>query len=230
MNLSVHEFIRLLRQAKRIYQRQGLIPLLRKGFNFFLGYSYQTYYLFEHKLVERNEAEFTPKAKNFTLKIVSKNEQLDELAASDFEFGSFDGMIRDWLKKGATAFCIFINQELAHIGYVAMSEETMKSLYEPSYRVDPANNEACVGGSFTDQKYRRLGLQTYGTFKKFEFLKGKGITIARNAVAIDNIASLKVYAKFSPRIYAEGHRLRVSRLKFWWQRPPRKTSLKYLPL
>jgi len=224
MNLSVHEFIRLLRRAKRIYQRQGLIPLLKKGFNFFLGYSYQTYYLFEHKLVERNEAEFTPKTQNFTFKLVSKKEQLDELAASDFEFDPYGDIIRDWLKKGATAFCIFLNQEIASIGYVVMSEETMKSLYELPYQVDSANNEACIGGSLTNLKYRGMGLQTYNTFKKLEFLKGKGVNIARNAVATDNIASLKVYAKFSPKIYAEGHRLRISRLKFWWQRPPPKTS------
>ena len=224
MNLSVHEFIRLFRRAKRIYQRQGLIPLIRKGFNFFLGYSYQTCYLFEHRLKERNEADFLPKTQNFTFKLVSKNEQLDELAASDFKFGSYEGMIRDWLKKGATAFCIFLNQEIASIGYVVMSEETMKSLNECGYRVDFLNNEACIGGSFTDPKYRRLGLQSYNTFKKLEFLKGKGITTARNRVLIDNIASLKVYAKFNPKIYAEGHRLRISRFKFWWQRPPPKTS------
>jgi len=224
MNLSVHEFIGLLRRAKRIYQRQGLIPLLSKGFNFFLGYSYQTYYLLEYRTYKRNEADFMPKAKNLIFRIVSKKEQLDELAASDFEFGSFEGIIRDWLKKGAIVFCIFINQELASIGYVAMSKETMKSLYELPYRVDFLNNEVCSGGAFTDPKYRGMGLLTYNMFKRLEFLRERGIIVARSSVAADNIAAQRVNGKFNPRIYAEGHRLRVSRFKFWWQRPPPKTS------
>ena len=50
-----------------------MIALLRRGFTFliYLIYEKQTFYLFELTIKEGNEADFTPRIKDFTFKIVT---------------------------------------------------------------------------------------------------------------------------------------------------------------
>ena len=123
------------------------------------------------------------------------------------------------LDKGAIAFCIFVKGEIAHIGWIALSEEAHKAVDNLPYKVDFSNNEACTGGVETITRYRGEGLMAYGHFKRFEFLTEKGIVVSRNAVAKSNIASQKAHAKFSPRVYAEASHLRLLWWHFWKEKP-----------
>ncbi len=202
----------LLEGAKHVFQTEGLMSLLGQGAVFLVGpfFRYGTYYCYEHALKDRNEADFMPRTPNFTFKIISTRQQVDELAADGFKFPY---IYRNKLDKGAIAFCVFVSSELAHIGYVAMTDEAKKSLNELPYQVDFSNNEAVTGGTWSKPKYRGMGLMTYGYFKRFQFLREKGVTVSRNAVATSNIASQRVHAKFTPRIHAKGRFLKV----LWWQ-------------
>ena len=115
----------LLTRAKWLLQTEGLIPLLRQGFVFAASHilRYGTYYLYEHTLKERNEADFVPRIQNFTFEIISTNGQADELAAVGLHFRASSINAKRRLDKGAVAFCFFVGQELAHIGWVAKTEE-----------------------------------------------------------------------------------------------------------
>ncbi len=201
--------------VKDVLQKEGLIPLLRKGFTFLARYffRYGTYYLYEHTMRERNEADFMPKIQNFAVHIVSTNQKADELVANGFDFRSYAIYIRRNLDRGAIAFCIFIGRELAHLGLVAMTEEAKNTLDPVPYRVDFLNKEACTGGTVTIPKYRGKGLMAYGYYKRFQFLRERGIVTSRNAVGTKNIASQRVHAKFGPRIYAKARYLKI----LWWQ-------------
>jgi hypothetical protein len=210
-----------LGRAREILQTEGLLPLLGRGSIFLLGYlfRYQNYYLYEHTIKARNEADFLAKGGDFTLEIVTTGRQADELAAAGLDFGShYPGRGRG-LEKGAVAFCFFINGRLAHIGWVAMSREAKNTFDSLLYRVNFADKQACTGGTWTHPEYRGRGLMVYGYFKRFEFLRERGFESSRNAVAVGNIASQKAHARFGPEIYAKARYLKILGWRRWKERP-----------
>jgi len=211
----------LLRRAREIFQTEGLLPLLRRGFIFLIGYFfiYKCNYLYEHTIKERNEADFLPKIQDFTFEIITNNQQADELAAAGLGFGSHHPNERRGLEKGAVAFCFFINGDLAHIGWVAMNEEAKNSFDSLPYRVDFAAKQACTGGTWTHPQYRGKGLMVYGYFKRFEFLREQGIKSSRNGVGVGNIASQKTHARFGPKVYAKARYLKIFGWKSWKETP-----------
>jgi hypothetical protein len=211
----------LLRRAKEIFRTEGLLALLRRAFIYLAGYlfRYQRYYLYEHTLEERDEADFLPKTRDFTFKIITTRQQADELAAAGLDFGTRHPNERGSLDNGAVAFCFFINSELAHIGWVAMSQEAKHNADSLPYRVDFAHGQACTGGTWTNPGYRGRGLMVYGYFKRFKFLCEKGFKSSRNAVAVGNIASNRVQAKFGPKVYSRGRYLKILRWVFWKETP-----------
>ena len=117
------------------------------------------------------------------------------------------------LDSGAIAFCVFTNNEVAHIGWVGTTEKAKQSIDNLPYHVDFANGEACTDGTRTAPKHGRLGLMVYGYFKRMEFLGEKGHVLLRCAVATDNIASQRAHARFNPKIRAKARLLKV----LWWQ-------------
>jgi len=213
--------VAMLKRAKDILQTEGLKPLLKRGFAFVrvFFFDYGEYFLYEHPLIERNEAAFLPNIQDYTFKIISSNKEADELAAIGSDFRRRFVSARRSLEKGAIAFCIFVKGEIVHIGFVAMSEEAKNTFDPMPYKVDFSNNEACTGGTVTVPQYRGMGLMAYGYFKRFQFLRENGKVISRNAVEKSNIASQKAHAKFGPRIYAEARHLRLLWWQFWKEKP-----------
>jgi hypothetical protein len=207
----------LVTRAKYYLKTEGLKALIRRG-AIFLGYTFyqhRAYYLYEHTLKERDEADFQPKTKDFTYKIVSTNKEVDELISNGFDFASELPLTREYLAKGAITSCVFIGRELAAIGFVASTQEAMDALKQPPYKVRFPEGEACTGGGWTNPKFRVLGLGTYIYFKRLQLLKEKGNVIARAAVSTDNIASQKLHAKFYPKIWAEGHIYKILWYTYW---------------
>jgi hypothetical protein len=218
----ISTFVAMLKRAKDILRTEGLRPLLTRGFAFVSVWliEYGDYYLYEHTLEDGNEADFLPEIQDFTFKIISSNEEADKLAeAMGSDFRRRFVTARSMLDKGAIAFCIFVKGEIAHIGWVALSEEAHKAVDNLPYRVDFSNNEACTGGTETIPQYRVKGLMTYCCVKRFQFLRENGKVISRNAVEKSNIASQKALAKFSPRMYAEAKYLKLLRWRFWKEKP-----------
>jgi hypothetical protein len=211
----------LPRRVKYILQTEGLMPLFRRVLLVSVGqfFGYGTYYLYEHNTKARNEADFLPRIQGFAFKIVTTNQQADELASAGLDFSVQSLNTRQRLEKGAVAFCFFMNGELAHIGWMAMNEEA-KNIIDPfPYQVDFAHKQGCTGGTWTNPKYRGKGLMVYGYFKRFEFLREKGFKSSRNAVAVGNTASQKAHAKFSPKVYARARYLRILRWTSWKETP-----------
>ena len=205
----------LFGRVKHILRTEGLLSLLRQGFAFLAGciFRYETYYLHEIRLEGGSEADFMPRIQDFTLKVVSTNQQADELVTDGFKFRYSDGIRRERLDKGTIAFCIFIGEELAHIGWLAMNEEAQKSIVSFPFQVDFPNKEVFIGGVWTNPKYRGKGLHTYGLFKRLQFLKERGTTVSRGAVDTRNVASQRVNAKFGCNYYAEARYLKL----LWWE-------------
>jgi len=205
----------LLNRAKDILRTEGLQALLSRGFDFLARYlfHYGTFYLYEHTVKERSEADFMPRLQHLTVHIVSTNQQAAELSARGFDCRSYSVYARRRLDKGAIAVCTFVKQEVASVVWVAMTEEAKKTIDSLPYHVDFVNKEACTGGTETIPKYRRKGLMKYSYYKMFQFLGEQGIMTSRNAVRTSNIASRRAHARFGCRIYARGRYMRI----LWWQ-------------
>ena len=215
---------RLFKRAKLILRTEGLTQLVRRG-AFFLAeriVRHEKYYLYEFAtgIVEGlNEIGSIPKIDNFTLKIVSSNEEADRLEAEGLEFRSQSVNNSKALEKRAVAFCIFVEQELAHTFWVGMTEEAKRSLNEPPYKVDFSKGEAFTGGAWTSPKYRRVGLAQYVGFQARQFLWRSGKGLVRGTVPKVNIASQQSYARLGRRYYAEARYLKILWWKSWKEKP-----------
>ncbi|MFC2039246.1 hypothetical protein ACFLST_00425 [Chloroflexota bacterium] len=184
----------LIRRARQISQTEGLIPLARRGFPFMVEhfFKYQRLYLIQHDLSqEKYKSDILPRMDKFTFKMISINEEADELEADSLRFRSYVAKDREELEAGAIAFCFFVEQELACICWVAMTQHAGNAPAEPPYRVDFSNNEACHGGWWTNPKYRGMGLGPFCSVKSLQFLIDAGKVLCRGCVGRHNVASLK---------------------------------------
>ena len=223
------KLIMLFRRAKHILQTEGLVPLIRRGFAFLIRrgfaflapyfFMYGTYYLYEHIVNESKKADFLPGIRGLTFRIVSTNQQADELIADGLEFRSYVLDTRQWLGRGAIAFCIFVDGELAHISWVAMTAEVKGRLTELPFQVNFSNNEAYWGRLETNPRYQRMGLWGYSYHKILKFMRERGIVTLRFVVHTNNISTQRGYAKFGARRYAKARYLRILWWKFWKERP-----------
>ena len=214
----------LSRRAKHIYQSEGLIAMLRRGF-LFLDYcflDYREYWLYADPTPNGptlNEADFMPRVDDFTFRIVTSNQQADEMEIQGLEFRSQVPNVVEKLDKGAVSFCVFVGSELAHIGWVATTQEARDCIGEPPYRVDFANHETCLGGIWTSPKYRRLGLRRYARFKLDELLLSRNVVRSRGAILKSNTAAIRSRPEHFPPPYAEGRYLRILWWKSWREMP-----------
>ena len=210
----IRKLITLIRRAIYVLTAEGFISLCKKVaiFSFHLIH-YSNHYVYEIDIQESNEIGFRPKINNFTFRIVSTNQQADELIGEGFKIPAHIIDAKYRLENGAMAYCIFVDKELAHIGWVGMTQKAKDILDPIPYHVDFTNNEVCSGDVVTIPKYRGKGLMTYGYFKRLQFLNQIGKRVLRDSVNSDNVASLRVQANFGARKYATVRCLKI----FWWQ-------------
>jgi len=214
----------LLARAKQVYRTEGLMPLVRRSLAYVLGHllRHETYYLLEHdtaRVWDFDEADFLPRIERFSLRIISTNYEADELEVEGYEFRSQIPGARERLEKGAIAFCIFVGRELANIGWIALSEEAMRTLHSLPHKVNFSGNESCTGASMTKPKYEGNRLMTYSLFKRWQFLNERGIKTDRAMVARNNTASLVGSTRLSPKVYAEARYLKILCWSSWTEKP-----------
>ena len=117
----------LFRAANSVCVTDGLWGLLKRGSRFLLHpfFEYSTYYLYT-KPVPLGEglsgAYSTLQSDNTIQKVASLNEEADELESQAFEFRSYALNARKRLDQGGLATCVFVAQELGHIGWIAPNQ------------------------------------------------------------------------------------------------------------
>ncbi len=220
----MHRVTVLFRRAHQVYQTDGSVGLLRRGLAFGIGpfFFFRTYYVYREcveDLAEAEEAGFVPEIEGLSFHIVSSKEEADELEAQGFLFRSQVANARRNLEKGATAFCLFVGQELASIAWHATNRDAQRSLGEPPYPVDYEKDEICSGGLWSNPKYRRKGLRRYSRLRRLEFLRDSGVKARRGVIAKQNVLAFSGRADFQPSASAEARYLRVLWWKWWKERP-----------
>lgn len=206
-----------------IYKQEGLIISLRKVLAFLLVYENFACYLYKSTLIRRNESDFTPRIKKFTLKIISEKQQLNELVNDGFDLSLHSAKAKYRLEKGAVACLVFMDKELASMEWVAMNAAAKARIDNYPCKVDFSNKEAYAGGVWTNPKYRGNGLHKYVYYKIYDFLRENGIMTVRSIVEVNNTAAQKSHDKFAPeeKIEAKARYLRIMGLQYW-----RETALK----
>ena len=205
---------------KKVVFKEGWKMSLSKKLMDFIFQSYSCY-LYESSLIKRNEAEFLPGIQNFTLKIVTAKQQLDELESAGFDLSLCDGEARSLLEKGAVAGLLFVNRELASVEWAAMNAQANRAINIYPLKIDFSQKEVYASGVWTNPKFRRSGLHKYVYYKLYDFLRENGIKTVKSIVAIDNLAAQKAHQRFAPheRIYARARYLRIFGLHFWSETP-----------
>jgi len=210
-------------RAKDIYQKEGFTILLKKIFTSLISFENSSFYIDEFLLQKRNEADFMPRIKNVTCRIIETTQQLDELLKDGLDLSLLDiAKARYRIEKGAIVTLLFVGRELAWRGWVAMTEQAKNTFNPHPYKVDFLNYEVCGGDALTHIKYRRQGLNTHGDYRRNEFLTGKGIKKIWSIALINNIASQGTHDKLGEhRRYAKARYIRIFGLQFW-----KETSIK----
>jgi len=212
-------------KARQVYQSEGGVALLRRVFRFlvYCVFEYRTYYLYAEGIDDLrlpSESDVLPKVDDFTLKVVATNREADELDDGGLQLRSYVPHSTRRLDTGAIAFCFFVGRELAHVGWVALTQEAKDALDEPPYRVDFSNGEACAGSIWTNPRHRGRGIRSYNSLKRLEFLRDAGIRTKRAAIAKGNVASQKGRTRLSlPGPHAEARYLRLLWWRSWKERP-----------
>jgi hypothetical protein len=210
------------KRAHHICRTEGLRGLLGRVYRFLVRryFEYSTYYLYAKPVPrpeELNDAQPIPRADGLMPRLVSSNEEVDELEAQGFEFRSHVPNARERLDQGAVATCVFVGKELAHIGWVALNQRALDSLNEPPYKVDFANKEAVGTGAWTSPRHRGKGLTNLGAILFHMMAHDNGIETRRYAIRKSNIPSIKVQERVSDPC-GEGRYLRVLWWKSWKER------------
>ena len=214
----------VFRRARRIRQTEGFLSLLRRGLAFLIWrlFEYQSYHIFVDDvaaLLARTEASFKPRIADFTFVFVSSNREADDLETRGLEFRSSVPHATEGLSKGAIASCVFVGQDLAHIGWIALSQQAKDALDEPPFHVHFSDGEACTGQLWTHPQYQRLGLSSYALTERARLMLDKGIETERYAVNIRNVRTYAFTAKYNASVCAEGRYLRVLWWKHWKEKP-----------
>ena len=206
------------RRAIDILKAEGIITLLKRVTGRYL-FQYRIYFLYERTLKKRDESDFLPRLSNYSVKIISTNQQADELASDGFDFRSRFPNAQKGLDNGAIAFCIFTNNELANIGWAGITEEGKNTFDYLPYHVDFSSGEACIGGSRTVPKFRGNRLMVYGNFLRFRYLRESGVRIVRNAVDSKNLVAQRAHMKFDAKPYAKARYLKILGWQSWKETP-----------
>jgi len=214
----------LVARAKSIYRTGGSLQLVKRGAAFLRWrvFEYRRYYLYADpidSLGDLSEADFLPRVGSFIGKVVSCNEEADELEARGLTFRAQVPNARRSLDNGAVAFCVFVDNRLAHVGWAAFTREGQKSIGDPPYNVDFSNHEACSAGSWTNPEYRRLRLRRYSRFMMLRYLLENGIRTKRSAIAKGNTPPQQGRHEYPLGPQGEGRYLRVLWWESWRERP-----------
>jgi len=197
-----------------------VFDLLKRSFTYFI-FDRGTYNIYEHRVSDIDVSLFNPMLSGFKVKIAAGNRDADEISRDVKDVRKVIFKSRKMLDKGAIAFCIYSGRELAHISWLALNEKAQIAIDTMPYKVDFAAGEACVGGTYTDVRFRGRGLMVYGNYLKFKYLKSIGAIVLRHAVKSDNIASITGYARFSPVMRARYRYFKLLKYHYWKEIPSR---------
>lgn len=206
----------LCQRAKGILQDEGWGAFIRQGFSFachrFIYIA--TYYIYEETLASIDRGIKTKPEVDCVLKVIHNTHELDKLIGEGYNFKSL--RFRSQLQETAIAFCLFREQELASVTWVAHNKKGKRKVDSLPFEVNFGAGEICTGDSYTVPVYRGKGLlaYTYACISNY-YLASNGLSKARFSINVNNITSQKAHVKFNPVVIGKGRFLKILWWNFW---------------
>ena len=205
-----------LARARYLYRNEGTLSLLKRLFTYLFSqiFSWEEYYIRQNFVAELNEADFLPKVTGYTFKRITSNEMADDWAKqTGFDFRCQALNSRRRLDSGAVAFCTVVQDHLAHIGWVGLSQKAKDSFNPQPYQVNFAERQGFIGGAETASKYRNKGFMAYNWVQVNNYVKQQGVTVLISIALATNVVVHDVQSKFPSRICAKARYIKF----LWWQ-------------
>ena len=174
----------------------------------------------EFVLTELGDASLAPPVAGLEVHVIECEDDADRLVQEGCEdFGLAIGSSRRRLASGAVAFCAHVDGVLAHVAWIALSEEAKQSFDVLPYRVAFDRGEGCSGGSWTFPRYRGRGIYRYVMGWRLSYLQSRGCTLCRNATLADNVPAIRGQEVFPHRVIGMAHVRRLFGRMRWTEYP-----------
>lgn len=202
-----------------IISSEGISALLKQSVEYVWNslQSHGEFYIIEFDYGSQPEIPDVKPRIDCTYEVITCVSDYDTLLAKGYNFGP--RKFRPKLKKGAIAFCLFVDKDLASETWAAVDAKSKKVVDPIPFRVDFDKGEVCVGVRFTNPKYRKNGLSEYVYAMRLPYLKERFIK-AKASVNIKNKVSQRINEVFYGRVIARGRYFRFIRWHYWKERSP----------
>lgn len=215
----------LFRRLKRHAHREGFSGCLRVAFGHVAAWrarllSTRKYYIYRYPVPRVDDLIPTPRVDGPEIKFVTCNTDVDRLVDEGYEDPRVVLRYAERrIRAGAVGCLAYVDKEFASAGWIAFCEEAMATYDDLPYAVDFERGEACTGGSWTERRFRGLGLYAYVFGHELRYIRGHGRTVCRNSIAVNNVASQRGQARYGARLCAIGRETRVFGWRRWTENP-----------
>lgn len=187
------KFAHFITRSKAILQKEGFVFLIRNIYLKLINllFDYRCYFIFEQTLENCVRINLSLPSGNRELRIITSNNELDDLIKNNYDFTYLDDIekIRIGLKSGAILFALFINKELAHTSWAALSGS--QSIFDWIFQKLHYSDAGFIGPCDTLDKYRGLGLYPYTLTHILVYFMESGKDRALINCRITNSSSIK---------------------------------------
>lgn len=183
-----------------VLKHEGVISLISRGFGYLLHrfFIFKNYYVVvvRFKDIDKEvEADYLPKVDDHCWRIISTNQEVDELKADGFELGAYELNLRISMDKDAVASCHFVGKELAHYTFLTDNPRGKDTVDLLPFSVDFENGQMVFGKSLTVPKYRNLRLRNYNGYINRKYCWARGIASGTYSVEVNNYRAMVSAAK-----------------------------------
>ena len=229
----------MLKKLRRTYsglmgviKYEGVKSLCSRGYKYichslFFAEDFYVSRGYIQSIEEGDESRYLPKIDNYCYRIITTNQEADELIAEGFKFGAYELNLRTVLDKEVLAYCIFIDNELAHMICKAVTQRGKKAVDPRPFHVDFESGSAVAGKAFTVPKYRQLHLRAYSGFLLRKYNREQGINHGYGTLEVHNYPAIANTA-YNPhaRIMSRCKYLRLLWFKYFKETPLDSLSYK----
>jgi hypothetical protein len=208
--------------AAHILKEEGPMVLTSRALSWLQrrAFQYRHYYVAIITKSEEDEADFAPRIKDFSVKIVAAPAEIDNLETEGFSFGAHEASVRRFVGCGAHVWCAFVGTELAHINCTAFDERGKRVIDPVPFRVEFPKGEICGGTAVTVAKFRRLHLRTYVGYLRRQWAWEHGFVAMKSSFDTTNAAALAEASRYRSQIVSE-----CRYVKFLWMRHVSETKV-----
>jgi hypothetical protein len=219
-------------EAKKARREFGNLTLFKCSLLFLIKPIYQgdSYYLYECHINEcqvkkdfyTDQRTLQAKPNHFMFKVVSSNQEADQLEMQGYEFRSHPTdfnlnlkRYRQRLDSGLIALCTFVDKEFAAIVWIVPSQAVQDRIRNLPVKVDYSNHEVIPRGTWVNPKYRNFQTIRASFCNLKLFLQEKNITMMKSPMNCTNKTGLRLVEALGFKRYGNARLLRVLFWRFW---------------